>query len=786
MRGSAVTAPADLFVAASSPRSRRPLDVASIVGGLVLLVLAARAATADVGPLERSVLAFSTALPGWTASLCEAAYVVCVGFGLVVVLRLALSARTRTVQLLSVAAAAASALVGAALASLIVDGRWPRLTPHLSDAPLDGDFPVVGVAVLLAVLLVLRPWLVRPLRRFDVVLAGVLCVVAWLVGLGDPVAVLGAIGLGTAAAGAVLVAIGSPAGHPELSEVAASLADLGLEVQSLRFATRQPWGVRVLDGVERPGGPLVVKVYGRDAIDAHRAARWWRAIAYRESTMPGATRLQMVEHEALVTLLAERAGVTVVPVVAAAATGGEAIIVLGAPPAPLSEVAESMLDERTLREAWRAVARLHRARLAHGDLGLHTIGRSEERIVLSGFTHGAVAASPAQLAQDTTALLTSQALRVGPARAVAAALDGSDRTAVVAAQPYLQRAALPRHLRTRRDLKTVLGGLSAEICERTGTAPAPPAPLVRVRWQDILRSTFLVVAAYGLFTVLAPLDWALVIESWADASWSWLAVGLLAAQLTTVADAVSTMSAVTTRLPLLPLVHLQYAVKFVGLAISSTASRVALNTAMLHRFGEGPSVAVTATALDTVAGAIANVGVVLVALYLGNGEGVSSLELGGLAGTVVLVAGLLVAACLAVVLVRPLRRRAVRALRSTWTAFRVVLASPERALVLLGSNLASLLITAVSLACMVRAIHPPLSFGTVVAVTAAAGLISSIVPVPGNIGVAEAAITAGLVLVGVPDSPAFAIAVSQRIATTYLPSVVGAFSLRWLRREDFV
>ena len=88
--------------------------------------------------------------------------------------------------------------------------------------------------------------------------------------------------------------------------------------------------------------------------------------------------------------------------------------------------------------------------------------------------------------------------------------------------------------------------------------------------------------------------------------------------------------------------------------------------------------------------------------------------------------------------------------------------------------------------CMVEAIHPGLTYAQVLAVTATSGLISAVIPVPSNVGVGEAAIAATLGLVGVPSAPAFAIAVTQRIATSYLPPVIGTFSLRWLRREDYL
>ena len=105
---------------------------------------------------------------------------------------------------------------------------------------------------------------------------------------------------------------------------------------------------------------------------------------------------------------------------------------------------------------------------------------------------------------------------------------------------------------------------------------------------------------------------------------------------------------------------------------------------------------------------------------------------------------------------------------------------------LFGTNLLSLMITALCLELLVRGMHPSISYGSALFVAAAASLFAALVPVPGNVGVGEAAIAAGLVAVGIPSGPAFAIAVSQRMCTTYLPSLFGIYSLRWLRKEDFI
>ena len=54
---------------------------------------------------------------------------------------------------------------------------------------------------------------------------------------------------------------------------------------------------------------------------------------------------------------------------------------------------------------------------------------------------------------------------------------------------------------------------------------------------------------------------------------------------------------------------------------------------------------------------------------------------------------------------------------------------------------------------------------------------------PGGIGAAEAALSAGLIAMGVDESTAFAIAITQRLCTFYLPPIWGYFSLRWLERR---
>ncbi len=771
------------FVADPGSRSRRPIDVALAAFGLLVALGCARAAHYR-GPLDDAVRSVAEDLPHWATSLFDAAYAVGAIYALCVLIVVVLTAPKRGLLPLAVILAVGAAIGGAAIASYVAGAGFPDIDPGRVQSGSAHGFPTLRVAIVTSVLLVLRPFVVTTMRRFHIAVVALQCVAAWAIGIAGPTDVLGALAIGFAAAGVTLVAVGSPAGHPAVGQVADALDRLGIGVTDLRFAEHQPWGARLLFGESSSGRPLLVKVYGRDATDARLAARWWHTLLYRDAATPGATRLQMVEHEALLMLLAQRAGVRVDELVAAAESDGDAILVLAAPGRPLAEVTD--VEDAMLQEVWASVAALHAAGLSHGELTLaHISGVGQP--VFTEFSSGTVAASDAQRAQDVAVLLTSLALAVGPERAVDTAVAGLGADATATAQPYLQRAALPKSLRGDKGLKALIGTLQTTITDRTGTEPPPPAEIVRIRPRDLLQTGFILFAAYILLSTLVNLDWATVWSTWSNATWAWIVIGLVVCQTTSVADAGTALSTVKTRLPLVPLIHLQYAVKTVGLAISATLGRVALYTTFFRRYGEGPSVAVTATGLDSMAASVANVVVVGISLLIA--KNLPDLELSGpdnLDRILALLVVVLALSAIAVALIPKLRKQVLLMLRSLVDSLQVVTASPARALGLFGTNLLSLMITALCLELLVRGMHPSISYGSALFVAAAASLFAALVPVPGNVGVGEAAIAAGLVAVGIPSGPAFAIAVSQRICTTYLPSLFGIYSLRWLRKEDFI
>jgi len=115
-----------------------------------------------------------------------------------------------------------------------------------------------------------------------------------------------------------------------------------------------------------------------------------------------------------------------------------------------------------------------------------------------------------------------------------------------------------------------------------------------------------------------------------------------------------------------------------------------------------------------------------------------------------------------------------------------VLRLPGKVLDLIGGNLASEILFATTLAIVTRAFGYELPLSTFILINTIVSLFSSLIPVPGGIGVTEAGLTMGLTAAGVPEDTAFAIALSHRFITFYLPPIWGVMSYKWLVKHRFI
>jgi uncharacterized membrane protein YbhN (UPF0104 family) len=237
---------------------------------------------------------------------------------------------------------------------------------------------------------------------------------------------------------------------------------------------------------------------------------------------------------------------------------------------------------------------------------------------------------------------------------------------------------------------------------------------------------------------------------------------------------------------------LQFAICFINLAVPSTAARAATSIRFFQRSGATSGGAVSAGALDSVFGFLAQITLLGTFLLFGFGtlgfDGVntsSSTDRSDLWTAVLVVVGLVVLAIVVVAAVPKLRHKVLDFLGQLREALNV-LRSPSAVARLLLFNILAELLFSLAMWTVLRAFGQSVDFPDVVIINEAVALFAGLVPVPGGVGVTEGALTAGFVAVGVPEEIAFSAALCYRICTFYLPPIWGYVAFNSLRKDRFL
>jgi uncharacterized membrane protein YbhN (UPF0104 family)/tRNA A-37 threonylcarbamoyl transferase component Bud32 len=767
-------------------RNRRTIDSIFLFGAAIVLGLSA--VVASSAPKEDAEVAQAViTVLGWAAGFWRAVFVIGLGLAVVVVVDVVLRRRWDLVRDLVVAAltlGVATVLLGGTVGSdwVPIEGhplsRWGYPEPRLAAAT--AVFAVVGPELVRSVR-VLAAWLVPLAALGSVAFAAAL-----------PSDALGALALGLGIGALVRLVFGTAAGVPPTEEIQEALTSLGVTVADLTPSERQRIGSAEYYGLDADRRSLRVRVLGRDAQDTQRMARRWRALAYRDPPRSVAVgRLEQVEHEALATFMAAQAGVRAPEVVTAAlGPNGDALVVTVQPDIdPLEAAAPEDVSDDLLEELWQQVARLQSAGISHGRLNAGNVLVVDREPMLVDFSAATLGAPQTALDIDVAELLVACTVLVGPERALQKAVDAGWSDAIGRALPYLQRAALTPHLRDlARSHEVGLKDLRTAAAAATGQEAPELVPLRRVRPKDVLLTAALIFAAYLLISQLADIGFGTIAHEVGEASLAWVLLALILAQTTFVASGISIRGAVLTPLPLLPCVALQSAIKFINLTVPSSAGRIGMNLRFLQRMGVPLPQAVAAGAVDDASETIVQAVLFLLVLPLVHVH----LDTGQFHGAgpdrrLVAAIGVALLISLVVVLAVPKMRAKVvpplvQALSGLWKVAR----DRHKRLELFGGNVGSELLYAVALGatCLAYGVH--LNLAQLVFVNTAASVLSSLIPVPGGIGAAEASLSAGLIAMGVDESTAFAIAITQRLCTFYLPPIWGYASLRWLSRKGYV
>jgi uncharacterized membrane protein YbhN (UPF0104 family)/tRNA A-37 threonylcarbamoyl transferase component Bud32 len=793
--------------ATRAPRQRRPTDAVLLVLGLFLMGLTLLNAPGPTS-LDLAFAVLLDELSGALGWLWAYSYTLVSVWAVVLLLapvirhsqgRLRLLWDYGLALLVSFAlVAGVSALGGTTLAQAV-------------DALVTADPPpvyaAVRMAVVTAVIVTASPHVTRPFSVIGRVVLTLGSVAAVALQIAHPSGVVAGWAVGLAAASFVHLVLGSPGGQLTAEQVGEALRDLGIETESVEGSPPRSPGEQLLRARTVGGEDLEVKVFGRDAWDAQYVGSLWSALTRRgEAPRLTMSRRERVEHEAMVSLLAQRAGVPVLPVVTSGqGVQGEALLVTYAPGRAFADIPAGVIDDTWLRRAWSGLATLHDAGIAHRAItGQRLVEGPDGSPGLADFTHARLAATRHDLMIDRVHLLVTLWLSVGHERAVGSAIDALGVEGLTQALPYVQDPVLSTPLRRAMGADRDLEELRTAAIARTGAEAAPLVELRRVTAGSFLKLVLGVVIASSLVGLLAGVDFAAVIEELSSADLRLLLIGLLVAPLAQVFFSFSTLGSSIRRLPFLPVLMLQYAIQFIQLVLPATAARVALQIRFFERLGVSYGAATSMGAIDSFGGFVVQI---LLLLLIGASslpgfttEVSTGSESGGeesgdpsLVALAVLIGLIWTVVTLAVPRRRARIRRVVpqfmaqmRDQASEARSSLNVLRHPSKVAGIMGGNLGGQMIQAVVLGICLAAFGESASLSQLILVNTCVSLFAGMMPVPGGVGVAEAGYTFGLQAIGVPSPIALSTAIAFRLVTFYLPPLWCSQAMTWLRRNAYV
>ena len=770
-------------------------DVTTVVVGLVFVVWGL-VGFGSSRPLEETLKQFAAALPEWAVALLGFGY--SLGLIYAIVVAVTFIVKRRWLALRDVALAA---LVAGLVTTFLVssyDELWQPFFTEFVQGELRSQFPIIRVSVVTAVLVASAPYLVRPIRRLGWTIVVMVGVAAVALALSVPSGVVVSVGVGLISAAGIRLVFGSPMGYPDVAAVRAALARMGIGTTQLDVGPDQFWGARRFVGTTSEGADIGVKVYGRDATDSQVMAKAWRAIMYRSgSHRVTFTRIQSVQQEALVTIMAGRAEVSVPDVAAAAAPTDEvALLATSRSGKLLADVDDAtLLDQDALTSLWKQVAAMHVAGVTHGSLGIDSVRVEETGFEIVDFERGSVVYAESEACTDVATLLFDTAVKVGPEAAVSAAAAGLGTDRLAASLGYLQPPVLSgRERHSTKGSSKLLKEIQQQVAAATGAKIPKPIKMRRFGWRDLLTIVVALMFVSALVPLLTGVDYAQVWDSIKNAAWWLVVLAVIVGQLVFLPQATAMRAAVARAIPLRPMTILQPAISFISFAVPGVAGRAAMEGAFLYKYGVAPTVSAVKVGVDEFSGFLVQVTILILALLTGSlklaqdsTDSSSSQDSNAGAGLIIAIVVVVVIAVVVVVLKnQKLHDRVVPQIQKAWQALTEVLRSPRRTLNLLGSQLAVQLVWGLVMWVALLALGVHLSLISCTAVVVGTALLGGIIPVPGGIGVSEAIISALLVPLGVSADIAIGAAVIWRVATFYIPAVEGLFANKYLHKHGYL
>ena len=539
---------------------------------------------------------------------------------------------------------------------------------------------------------------------------------------------------------------------------------------------------------------------------------------YKDPGLPVfGNRLATVEHLAYASMLADDAGVVAPRVLKTGMAGQDLALLVTAPPTGrrFSELADGITDE-AITAGWNALDQLHSAGITHGSIGPeHLLVADDGTVAFADLGAGEVTMDPYRQNRDVAALLVTTSLllgddeAVGPepapvsdgdaisgeradatdapaapkhSRAIGLAVAALGPERIGAAIPLVQPAALPSGVgHGTKHFGKSLKELRNETAAVTKVEEAAPLKIKRLSLVNIGILAGILFALAIAIPSLTDVNWASVQNQFENATWGWAVLALVLYPLVPISWATALLGCVNADLPFVPTVLTQLACSFLNLITPNGIGGTGLQLDYLHKEGVPVASGASAMVLSTGVGGAIQMVLFLVAAALTSTK-VDTSNSGGVSLGAIAVGAALIGVVLAV---PKIRGKVVPAVRRAANDIWAVLRNPKKAMQLFGGDLAGNLVYPFLLGLCLLAFGAHLSFAQLVVVQVGAGMLGNVAPVPGGIGVQEAALTAGLTAFGIDSNTALATVLVFRGITFALPPVFGFFTLQYLRKRGY-
>ena len=418
------------------------------------------------------------------------------------------------------------------------------------------------------------------------------------------------IGIGIVAGSLVALILRTRDRTPTTAELTEALRRSALDVRSVDRASVDargsvPWFARLADGSE-----LFVKTLNSDQRASDLMFRIYRMIRLRNAgdRRPASSLRRSVEHEAFLSLAAQSRNIRTPRLMAVSEIGSDGMLLAyeRIDGTSLDDVDPSEVTDELLAGIWSLVRSMQEAAIAHRDLRLANVFVAGDRtpwIIDFGFAE--LAADESLLARDIAELMASTSAAVGPDRAVRVAVDSLGKERVADALPWIQPLALSSATRSQIGKSKGFEELRSAASAAVGVEEVEYEKIERVKPGTILILASVAIALYVLIPQLA--DAAGFFDELSNARWGWVALVAAFSALTYVGAGLGMVGAVPMRLPLGSMTAAQLASSFSNRITPAKVGGMATNVRFLQKQDIPLPVAVSAVGLNTVAGLIVHI-----------------------------------------------------------------------------------------------------------------------------------------------------------------------------------